>query len=85
MALCPGFTRSEFHQRAGMTTETIPAWMWLDGAKLVESALLDFDNRRPVSVPSGRYKALAFVAQYLPRPLVRRIGVISRRRSLDNN
>jgi short-subunit dehydrogenase len=80
MALCPGFTRSEFQQRAGMSTDTIPNWMWLDSAALVRDALQDFEDLRPVSVPSLRYKLLALVAQYAPRPIVRKLGVISRRR-----
>ena len=80
MALCPGFTRTEFHARADMATATIPAWMWLDVDAVVAAALRDLERRKPVSVPSARYRALALVAQYLPRPLVRRISTVSRRR-----
>ena len=28
-ALCPGFTRSEFHQRMDASTENVPSWMWM--------------------------------------------------------
>ena len=37
----PGFVRTEFHERAGMGTDNIPGWMWLDADKLVAAALDD--------------------------------------------
>lgn len=58
MALCPGFTRTEFHERAGMGTDNIPNWMWLDADKLVTAALADLARGKTVSVPDPRYKAL---------------------------
>lgn len=78
MALCPGFTRTEFHERAQMQTSTIPDWMWLDVDTVVEKALKDFAKSKTVSVPGLQYKILGIVAQYLPRPLVRSISVLSR-------
>lgn len=80
MALCPGYTRTEFHARAAMATSTIPGWMWLDADRVVDEAVRDFERGRPISVPGRQYRALALVAQYLPRPLVRRISTVSRRR-----
>ena len=78
MALCPGFTRTEFQDRAGMQTDTIPNWMWLETKSVVATALRDFEKGRAVSVPGIQYKVLALVAQYLPRPLVRNLSVRSR-------
>lgn len=78
MALCPGFTRTEFQQRAGMNTDSISTWMWLDVDRVVREALRDFERNKSVSVPGMQYKVLAALARYLPRPLVRRISVWSR-------
>lgn len=78
MALCPGYTRTEFHQRADMKIETIPNWMWLDVDRVVEKALKDFFANKTVSVPGLQYKFLSFIAQYLPRPIVRIISNQSR-------
>ncbi|MFF8956371.1 SDR family NAD(P)-dependent oxidoreductase [Streptomyces sp. NPDC014894] len=67
MALCPGFVRTEFHQRAGMGTENIPGWMWLDADKLVSAALTDLARGRAVSIPDPRYKALMGLVKLAPR------------------
>ena len=73
-AVCPGFTHTEFHQRASMEMDALPEWMWLDTQEVVDRALADVRKGRPVSVAGAQYKALSLAAQYLPRPLVRAIG-----------
>ncbi|MFG2930055.1 SDR family NAD(P)-dependent oxidoreductase [Streptomyces achromogenes] len=76
MALCPGFVRTEFHQRAGMGTDNIPGWLWLDADKLVAAALADLARGRTVSIPDPRYKALMGLVKVTPRGL---LGGISSR------
>lgn len=75
-ALCPGFTHTEFHQRAEMDVDHLPDWMWLDAPDVVRAALVDFGRGKPISVPGAQYKALSTVARYLPRPLVRRASAV---------
>ncbi|MEW1721146.1 SDR family oxidoreductase [Streptomyces sp. NPDC093109] len=70
MALCPGFVRTEFHERAGMGTDRIPDWMWLDADKLVTAALADLARGKVVSVPDPRYKALMGAVKLAPRGLL---------------
>ncbi|WP_328583249.1 SDR family NAD(P)-dependent oxidoreductase [Streptomyces sp. NBC_00370] len=79
MALCPGFVRTEFHERAGLGTEKIPDWMWLDADKLVTAALADLARGRTVSVPDPRYKALMGAVKIAPRGLLG--GITSKARS----
>ena len=74
MALCPGFTHTEFHQRGGMDVSHLPDWMWLDAPDLVSDALADFRRGKPVSVPGAQYKAIRVLTGVLPRPLVRRFS-----------
>ncbi|GGX67064.1 SDR family NAD(P)-dependent oxidoreductase [Streptomyces anandii] len=76
MALCPGFVRTEFHQRAGMGTDNIPNWMWLDADKLVSAALADLARGKTLSIPDPRYKALMGLVKVTPRGLLG--GVTSR-------
>ena len=81
MAVCPGFTRTDFFSRAEMNETTVPEWMWLDASQVVKESLTDFAGGNAVSVPGFHYKSLGLVAQYLPRPLVRIISVMQTRKN----
>jgi short-subunit dehydrogenase len=67
MALCPGFVRTEFHERAGMDASVIPDWLWLDADKVVAAAVRDLARGKTLSVPDPRYKAVAVAARLAPR------------------
>lgn len=73
-ALCPGFTRTEFHQRAGMGTSNIPSWGWLDADRVVDDSLRDLVLGKTVSVPGKRYKLAVALARLVPSG---RAGAIS--------
>ncbi len=79
MALCPGFVRTEFHERMDVARDSAPSWLWLDADKLVHEALDDFDDGKSLSVPDLRYKAIATVAQHVPAGLLARFQTMGRR------
>ncbi|MEW1826283.1 SDR family oxidoreductase [Streptomyces sp. NPDC088196] len=70
MALAPGFVRTEFHERAGMGTDNIPNWMWLDADKLVAAALADLARGKTLSIPDPRYKALMGLVKITPQAVL---------------
>jgi short-subunit dehydrogenase len=74
MALCPGYVRTEFHQRAGINMSKTPNWMWLDADELVREALRDLRRGKVVSVPNWKYKVAVFGLRHLPRPLLQRVA-----------
>lgn len=74
MALCPGFVRTEFHQRADMDISGVPRWMWLNADKLVKTSLKDLDKGKSVSIPTVRYKVISVLARYLPKRIVTRVA-----------
>jgi short-subunit dehydrogenase len=76
MALCPGFVRTEFHERARIDVGGRTGPLWLDANRVVDECLADLAKGKVVSVPSGQYKALSALADVLPRPLVR--GLVRR-------
>jgi hypothetical protein len=70
-ALCPGFTHTELHQRAGLAKRA-PPWMWLSAERVVAASLGAFRARRPtVVIPGWLYRFLAFGLRYSPRWLLR--------------
>ncbi len=74
-ALCPGFTRTEFHQRGRMKMNSLPNFMWLDADKLVATSWRQSQRGSVLSVPGWQYKILTSVARFGPRPLVRKLGM----------
>ena len=75
-ALCPGFTRTEFHQRGKMSMKGLPNFLWLNSDRLVEQSWKDAMKGKAVSVPGWQYKLLVFVVQTLvPRSIVRKVGM----------
>jgi short-subunit dehydrogenase len=74
VALCPGFTRTEFQQRAKMDVSSLPSWAWLDADRVVSQALKDLGNNRPISITGWQYKAYALAARHLPRTVAARMA-----------
>lgn len=70
-AVHPGFTHTEFHERAEMSTDRLPSWAWLDARRVAADGLRDARSGRTISVPSKRYGALSLAVRYMPRTLLR--------------
>lgn len=78
-ALCPGFTRSEFHdvsQARGLVSK-MPAWMWSDAADVVRQGLDAVERGRVVCVPGAINRAIKVVMDLLPDRLA--LGMVARR------
>ncbi|HEY6811223.1 MAG TPA: SDR family NAD(P)-dependent oxidoreductase [Propionibacteriaceae bacterium] len=75
-ALCPGWVRTEFHERAKINVRSIPDLLWLDADRLVADCLEDAASGKVISIPSKRYKMLITICEHLPHRVLR---VVSRR------
>ena len=74
--LCPGFTRTEFHER--MDVRRGSGLLWLEPDYLVSRALADFDRGRAFSVPSPQYKAIVSAARLVPSRVLQRFQSLGR-------
>lgn len=80
MALCPGFVKTEFHQRLGVDRDSsAPRLLWLEPDRLVRDALADFDKGKPLSVPSRRYKAIVTATRVIPGSVQQRFQSLGRK------
>ena len=79
-ALCPGFTRTEFHERGRMKMKGLPDFMWLNSDQLVARSWSDTQGGKAVSIPGWQYKLLVGFISILPRRIVRSIGMNLRKR-----
>jgi len=73
-ALCPGFTHTEFHQRADVDVSRLPKALWLDADSLVRDCLTDVRAGKVISVPGVQYKVIAGLAQVVPHSLLRAVS-----------
>ncbi|MDQ2638798.1 MAG: SDR family oxidoreductase [Actinomycetota bacterium] len=74
-ALCPGFIRTEFHERAGIEMSGTPSFLWLEVNDVVRDTMAqvgkDDKKNKVVIVPGLQYKALTTGGRMVPRRLVR--------------
>jgi uncharacterized protein len=71
-ALCPGFTRTEFHDAGGLPESDlarIPAMLWLQAEEVVRVSLRSLRRDQVICVPGWRNRIIHFLA---------RIGVVER-------
>lgn len=81
MALCPGFTRTEFQARSGQTADHVPGFLWQQADEVVSSALRAFDHGAAVHVPGLWNRATATASSALPHGLTRRVAHLVTRRT----
>lgn len=83
-ALCPGFTRTEFHQRGRMRMKGLPESLWLSADDVTEYAWRAALAGKAISIPGRQYKVISFITRYGPRPLIRKLGMNMRIRQRNN-
>lgn len=80
VALCPGFTRTEFQERAGIDVSGVPGFLWMSAESVVDAAIAGVRRGDVVCVPGAGNRLATSLTGFVPRALVRRLsGALGRR------
>ena len=84
-AVCPGFTRSEFHDVTGTRAqvERMPRWLWLTAEEVVTQSLAAARRGDIVFVPGALNRLIAVIMRALPRGLALALSRRQARRFRD--
>lgn len=70
-ALCPGFTRTEFHNAPGFSRSRIPNLLWMPAGKVVDGSLKALAAGQVVCIPGFKNRLLYSLIHLTPAPLRR--------------
>jgi short-subunit dehydrogenase len=80
--LCPGFTRTEFQEVAGVSTAEIPDFAWMEPEAVVEASLEGLRRGELIVIPGAGNKVMGAVLRLVPSSAARRLGAALLRRTL---
>ncbi len=69
LALCPGFTHTDFHEKIGYDKNDPVFKTFMTSTKVVEIALKDMNKGKVISIPGFKYKFARSAAALIPRKL----------------
>lgn len=79
--VCPGWARTNFHERSGSKPPKLPGWVFVDPREVARTALRDAERGRLISIPTTRWKVALLVAQHGPAAIPRAVSrMVSRSR-----
>jgi short-subunit dehydrogenase len=81
MLVCPGYTHTEFHDRAGLGPSDIPEFVWQSADAVVAAALRDLDRGRAVSIPGVLNRTAAALSSAAPAGITSRVAGLVIKRS----
>lgn len=83
VALCPGYVRTEFQRRAGISLRGLPDWVWLTPAAVAADGWRAVRSGRVVVVSDRRYALAIAVLRHLPLNAVAAGLRVAQRRGLS--
>jgi len=81
--LCPGFTRTEFQERASAPADDVPGFMWQEAPEVARAGLDGLAKNKAVIIPGATNKVLGSLTALMPHAVTRRAAAIVVKRSFD--
>ncbi len=79
-ALCPGFTRTGFQERAHADASALPSFAWMTPEPVVDASLAALQRNQLICVPGLGNQVVTRLAGAVPRAAVRRVvGIFGKR------
>lgn len=69
--VCPGWVKTELHERAGVKRPKLPEWAWVSPQDVARDALLAAGRGKVISVPTGRWRLVVWGLERAPKALPR--------------
>lgn len=75
-ALCPGMTRTEFHEKMGLQEQVdrLPGFIWMEAAEVARQGIADTLADRSLSVPGRFNRVSTALMKHVPTDLKNRLG-----------
>ena len=80
-ALCPGFTHTEFQERAGAPANDVPSFMWQEAPEVAQAGLDGVAKNKAIVVPGVANKVLGGFASVTPHAITRRAAALVLKRA----
>jgi short-subunit dehydrogenase len=79
--LCPGFTRTEFQERANAPASGVPEFMWQRAPEVVTAALEGLEKNKAIIVPGAFNRVLGTFSNMAPHAVSRRASAMVLKRA----
>jgi short-subunit dehydrogenase len=79
--LCPGFTHTEFQERANAPAEDVPKFMWQMPPEVVKAGLDGLAKNKAIVVPGSLNRVLGTLSNMAPHAVTRRAGAVVLKRA----
>jgi short-subunit dehydrogenase len=80
-ALCPGFTHTEFQERASVPANEVPGIMWQNPPEVVKAGLDGLAKNRAIVIPGAVNKVLGNLSAVSPHAISRRASAMVLKRT----
>jgi short-subunit dehydrogenase len=73
-ALCPGFTHTEFQERANVPANEVPGFMWQEAPEVARAGLDGLEKNKAIVIPGAVNKVMGNLSAITPHVITRRVG-----------